>query len=140
MDTRDILRLATNRRKSHTNSNLVAYNKVKKVEYNGFIYDSKKEVEAAAHLNMLKGQGKVVDWKPQPRKFELIPSFRKNGKIWRASTYTPDFWVKWHTGKEGYYDLKGFKTEVFRMKQKLFEWRYPELTLYVIDTYKELVW
>ncbi len=99
-----------------------------KTEYGGFLFDSKREAEKAAELDILKRAGEVIEWRPHPT-YALVPSFRKFGKTFRQITYTPDFYVKWKDGKEEIIDIKGFITEVFRLKHKLFEWRYPEYHL-----------
>lgn len=103
----------------------------KRTEYNGYIYDSKKEAEYAMYLDSEKERGAVLEWKRQPG-FVLIPRFRKNGKIWRPTRYIADFWVKYHDGKEEIIDAKGYVTRGFQLKYKLFEWRFPELSLKIV--------
>lgn len=67
--------------------------------------------------------------------FELQPKFRINGKMIRAITYTADFciYVREFNVEENDYndptllyviDAKGMETEVFKVKKKLFAFKY----------------
>jgi hypothetical protein len=62
-------------------------------------------------------------------KFILQETFKKNGQTHRAITYTADFQIK---SNKLLYDVKGFTTIEFKIKQKLFEFKYPELNLCLI--------
>lgn len=57
-------------------------------------------------------------------KFELQPSFKLNGKTKRAITYTPDFtfWDGDQLVKA--VDVKGVQSETFKVKAKLFCYKY----------------
>ena len=59
----------------------------------------------------------------------LQPGFTKNGKRHRPITYRADFRVRYKDGHEAIIDVKGYKTQVFRIKQKMFEYKYPEKEL-----------
>ena len=63
----------------------------------------------------------------QPR-FLLQESFKKNGKTFRKIEYIADFMYE-EDGKVIVEDVKGMKTDVFKLKRKLFEYKYPDLTL-----------
>ena len=65
-------------------------------------------------------------------KFELLPGFKKNGRTFRAITYTADFKVTYADGHVEIIDVKGIKTEVFKLKRKIFEFQYPDLTLKIV--------
>jgi len=71
-------------------------------------------------------------------KFELLPKFRdKDGKAIRAIHYVADFLVK--DGKEEHVvDAKGAPTETFKIKAKLFKYRYKK-RLYLLKNNKEMV-
>jgi len=64
----------------------------------------------------------------QPR-FELQPSFKKNGKTFRKIEYVADFEVTFADGAIRIYDCKGMRTEIYKLKQKLFEFKYPNLEI-----------
>lgn len=64
------------------------------------------------------------------KSFELQPSFKKYNKTYRAITYKADFYY-YDVEKEQIVieDTKGFKTEVYKIKKKLFEYKYPDYEL-----------
>jgi len=106
------------------------YNKYnnKKVEYDGYKFDSKKEADFYKKLKALQKAGKVKKIEVHP-KFELQPSFKKNGKTYRAINYYADFLVYYSDGITKLYDTKGKRTEVYKIKKKLFEYKYKDLTI-----------
>ena len=58
----------------------------------------------------------------------MIPSIKdKNGKKHRATTYIADFVIKYKNGVESVIDIKGKKTEVFKIKEKMLLYFYPEI-------------
>lgn len=93
--------------------------KNKKVIVDEIKFDSKLESEwylDNKHLNPIL----------QPS-FELQEAFRKNGKLHRAITYKADFQLN-----NEVIDVKGIETTDFKIKKKLFKYKYPELTLKVV--------
>ena len=101
----------------------------------GIKFDSKLEAERYAQLKMMERSGVIRDLELQPE-YELIPSFRKNGKTWRRTVYKADFrYILCEDDKTIIEDVKGSTaviTDVFRLKQKLFEYKYPELTIKIV--------
>ena len=101
----------------------------------GIKFDSKLEAERYAQLKMLERAGVIRDLELQPE-YELIPSFRKDGKTWRRTVYKADFrYILAEGDRIIIEDVKGSTaviTDVFRLKQKLFEYRYPELTIKIV--------
>lgn len=106
----------------------------KKTFIDGIKFDSKLEAERYAQLKMMECAGVIRDLELQPE-YELIPSFRKNGKTWRRTVYKADFRYISCDDKTIIEDVKGSTaviTDVFRLKQKLFEYKYPELTIKIV--------
>ena len=101
----------------------------------GIKFDSKLEAERYEQLKILERAGVIRDLKLQPE-YELIPLFRKNGKTWRKTVYKADFrYILSENDKTIIEDVKGSTaviTDVFRLKQKLFEYKYPELTIKIV--------
>lgn len=101
----------------------------------GIKFDSKFEAERYAQLKILERAGVIRDLELQPS-FELLPSFRKNGKTWRKTVYKADFrYILCDSDRIIIEDVKGSTaviTDVFRLKQKLFEYKYPELTIKIV--------
>ena len=109
----------------------------KKTVIDGIKFDSKLEAERYAQLKMIERAGVIRDLELQPE-YELIPSFRKNGKTWRKTVYKADF--MYILAEDDSYiieDVKGSTaviTDVFRLKQKLFEYKYPEYTISIVTS------
>lgn len=101
----------------------------------GIKFDSKLEAERYAQLKILERAGVIRDLELQPS-FELLPSFRKNGKTWRKTVYKADFrYILADGDRIIIEDVKGSTeviTDVFRLKQKMFEYKYPELSIKIV--------
>lgn len=106
------------------------YNNVK-TEVDGIKFDSKKEAEYYCQLKLLKQAGEIKDFGLQP-KYELQPSFKKNGTTHRSITYIADFVIDNNDGTTDIVDIKGVETQVFKIKKKLFEYKYPDKNLKII--------
>lgn len=101
----------------------------KKTTVDGIEFDSRAEATRYTELKLLQRAGKIRDLKLQPE-FELIPSFRKNRKTFRRTVYKADFsYFDIERSKYMVEDVKGFRTDVYALKKKLFEYKYQNLTL-----------
>lgn len=88
-------------------------------------FDSMAEMNRYHELKMLEQAGEITDLELQP-KFLLIPKTKKGG---RAIYYYADFkYVR--DGKTVYEDVKGFQTDVYKLKKKLLLWQYPDINFY----------
>lgn len=109
----------------------------KKTFIDGIKFDSKLEAERYAQLKMMECAGVIRDLELQPE-YELIPSFRKHGKTWRKTVYKADFrYILCEDDKTIIEDVKGSAsviTDVFRLKQKLFEYKYPDYTISIVTS------
>lgn len=93
------------------------------------VFDSIREGNRYRELKLLERAGKIKDLSLQ-HKFELQPSFKKNGKTFRAINYIADFvYFDLERMRIVVEDVKGFKTKEYLLKKKLFEFKYPELTI-----------
>ena len=101
----------------------------------GIKFDSRLEAERYAQLKLMERAGAIRDLELQPE-YELIPSFKKDGKTWRRTVYKADFrYILAEGDRIIIEDVKGSTaviTDVFRLKQKLFEYRYTELTIKIV--------
>ena len=108
-----------------------------KTVVDGIKFDSKLEAERYAQLKILERAGVIRSLELQPS-FELLPSFRKNGKTWRKTVYKADFrYILCEDDRIIIEDVKGsiaVITDVFRLKQKLFEYKYPEYTISIVTS------
>lgn len=100
-----------------------------KVIIDGIKFDSKLEANRYAELKILEKAGIISALQLQPS-FELIPAFSKGGKKYRAAHYVADFMYYDNQEKRvKIEDTKGMETEVYKLKRKLFEFKYPDLTI-----------
>lgn len=104
--------------------------KNKKVQIDMYVFDSIAESKRYKELVLLQRAGKITELQLQP-KFLLQESFRKNGKTYRKIEYIADFMYE-ENGQVIVEDVKGKETEVFKLKHKLFEKKYPALELRII--------
>lgn len=96
----------------------------KKVKYDGYTFDSIKEKNYYIKLKLLEKAGKIKELELQ-KEYELQPSFKLNNKTSRKITYRADFTYKTtEDDKLHVVDIKGFRTDVYRLKKKIFEYKY----------------
>lgn len=101
----------------------------RKILIDGILFDSQLEASRYCELKLLQRYGKITDLELQVP-FELIPKFEKMGKIYRPAVYKADFvYYDKEFEKIAVEDTKGFKTELYKLKRKLFEYKYEELTI-----------
>ena len=97
--------------------------KNKKVVVDNILFDSKKEANYYTKLKILRDAGKILDLELQKR-FVLQQGFKLHGKTYRAITYIADFVYKDQEGQTHVVDTKGYCTEVYKIKKKLFMKKY----------------
>ncbi len=93
-----------------------------KTTIDGITFDSKKEAKRYTVLRSLQEGGYIRGLELQVP-FELVP--KGNGE--RAVKYIADF-TYYDVEKQVAIveDVKGYKTDVYKLKRKLFKYRYPE--------------
>jgi len=92
------------------------YGAVKK-EYKGGLYHSTKEAIHAQELDLLLKTKKIKSWRRQV-KIDL----QSNG--YHIANYYVDFEVTHNDGLIEFQEVKGYETDVFKMKWRLFESMY----------------
>lgn len=97
----------------------------KKTCVDGITFDSKREADRYLALKSMEEDGIIEDLRRQVR-YELIPAFDVDGKHYRPVYYVADF-VYVEDGKEVVEDVKGMRTDVYRLKSKLFARRYGKV-------------
>ena len=102
----------------------------KKTQVDMYVFDSIAESRRYKELALLQKEGEIRNLELQPR-FLLQNSFKKNGKTYRKIEYIADFQYI-EKGKIIIEDVKVKETEVFKLKRKLFEYRYPDFELKII--------
>lgn len=102
----------------------------KKTQIGMYVFDSIAESKRYKELALLEKAGQIKGLKLQP-KFLLQEGFKKNGKIYRKIEYIADF-MYIENGKVIIEDVKGMETDVFKLKRKMFEYKYPEFELRIV--------
>jgi hypothetical protein len=95
----------------------------KKTVIDGITFDSKREAQYYAELKLLRRAGQIKDIQLQPV-YEIHPAYKKGKKKIQAITYKADFLVTYSDGHTEVIDVKGVLTEVYRIKKKMFEYKY----------------
>lgn len=80
----------------------------RKTELDGVTYDSKKEARRAAELNLMLKNGEIITLARQVR-FRLA----------KGIEYVADFVYTTKDGEQITEDVKGMKTDVYKLKKKL---------------------
>ncbi len=102
-----------------------------KTEVDGIVFDSKMESRRWQQLKLKLAAGEIKNLQRQPE-FTLQPAFRKHNKAYRAITYRADFEYQTQDGRTVVEDVKGMETEAFKIKKKMFEYKFPELSLILV--------
>lgn len=95
-----------------------------KIMFDGHTFDSIKEKNYYIKLKALEKAGLIRTLELQ-KEYVLQDSFKLNGTTRRKITYKADFsYISVKDNKIHVVDVKGFKTEVYKIKKKLFEFKY----------------
>jgi hypothetical protein len=92
----------------------------------GIVFDSKREATRYWELRIMEKSGEIIDLELQPE-YELQPAFEHNGNKERAIKYRADFRYKDRRGVEVVEDVKGHRTELYRVKRKMLLHRYNDI-------------
>ena len=104
----------------------------KKTIVDGITFDSRDESLYYEALKNMKANGLIKDFELQP-KYLLQEAFVKNDKKYRPITYIADFKVINNNGSFYLVDVKGMLTTEFKIKMKLFNYKYPDIELKLVS-------
>lgn len=128
----------------------------KKIMIDNIQFDSKLEAEYYVHLKKLKEEMKIKGFELQPE-YKLLDAYivvknniylegtkeykkYKNSKLKdrdvREVNYIADFLIYNNDGTKTVVDVKGQETEVFKIKRKMFDIKYPNENLLLLDKYQ----
>jgi hypothetical protein len=93
----------------------------KKCELDGYKFDSLKERQRYIDLMLMEQAGLIQRFVVHP-KFELYAGIK----------YIGDFMVYGNNDKKWVEDVKGYETDVFKIKAKLFREKYPDIELRMV--------
>ena len=89
-------------------------------------YRSKWEYRYALYLQLLKEQNHIKDWVHEPRTFYF------DGIKRGTNNYKPDFMVTFPSGKQEYFEIKGYETSKDLTKYRRMAKYHPDIVLNVI--------
>lgn len=95
----------------------------KKVVADGLKFDSKHERDIYLKLKTAEKCGAIRNLRCQVP-FELQEKYTINGRTVRAIKYVADFTFENKDGTQEVWDAKGVRTDVYKLKKKLFEYKY----------------
>lgn len=96
----------------------------RKTVIDGISFDSQAEADYYCQLKLLLRAGKIDGFCRQAR---FIVTEGKNGE--KGTEYVTDFIIFLPNGKYRIVDVKGVKTEVFKLKVKCLREKYPKLKI-----------
>jgi len=97
----------------------------KKTEVDGYKFDSHKEAKYYLYLKSRQENKEIKNLRLQPV-FTLQENFTHEGKTIRKIKYVADF--SYHEDDVfTVIDVKGMKTDVYKLKKKLFLFKYPSI-------------
>lgn len=95
----------------------------RKVVVDGITFDSKHEAEIYTQLKALERCNKITNLKTQVP-FVLLEKYKINNRTVREIKYIADFTFTNADGQVEVWDAKGVRTDCYKLKKKLFEYRY----------------
>ena len=110
-----------------TSSSTSKYKNEKDVRIIGnkkYVFDSKREAKCFDDLYRQQQLGIIKNLKTQPS-YELIPTLKHGDKTLRKISYIADFTYIDQNGNKIVVDAKGFQTDVYKLKKRLFIMYYP---------------
>ena len=94
--------------------------------YEGIIFHSAREMNAYIGFRIIEKSGQIAKLERQVP-FPLL-AWSPSGPV-KVSKLILDFRITETDGTQRLYESKGFVTEVYRMKKKLFEANYPDMRI-----------
>jgi hypothetical protein len=108
-----------------------------KVHVNGIKFDSIVEAKYYVYLLKEKATRKNIKEIKMQVPFILQEGIKKNGKTILPIKYIADFVVDYTNDTTRVIDIKGVVTADFKIKRKIFEYKYHDYTLECINLYED---
>ena len=101
----------------------------KKVIIDGIEFDSRLEANRYCQLKILERAKEIKDLHRQVE-YVIQEGYKKNNKTIRPIKYVADFvYYDLKKKKTIIEDTKGYRNEVYKLKKKIFEYKYPDLEI-----------
>ncbi len=106
----------------------------RKVTVDGRTFDSAMEADYYLTLKQKVEDGILKSFICQP-KFKICDEYVRNGKKIKAAFYVLDFQEFYVDGRVEYVDVKGFETDIAKLKRKLLESKHPNIRVKWLTRY-----
>ena len=103
----------------------------RKVEHDGYVFDSAAEAARYRELSLLENAGAITDLRVHSR-YELQKAFQTAAGVRLSAIHYESDFDYWERGKKIVEDVKGVETAAFKLKRKLFLYQYPQIELRVL--------
>ena len=100
----------------------------RKINIDGICFDSRAEADYYCRLKLLLRAGEIDGFCRQAR---FVVTEGKNGE--KGTEYVTDFVIFYPGERYKIVDVKGVKTEVFKLKIKSLRAKYPKLTVHLTE-------
>lgn len=110
---------------------IIKQTKENKGKMPGQVFHSRQEAEYFLVLVDKLRKGEITDLRLQP-KFTLQDAFYHDGKKILAIEYVPDFEIVYPNERIVYIDVKGHEDAQFKIKHKMFKFRYRDHELLLL--------
>lgn len=95
--------------------------------FDDIIFDSQLEMKYYRDVLCPGVESGHIKYYELQKKYELLPSFIRNGKKILPITYVADFYIEYADGHTEVIDTKGMPDNVAKIKRKLFWFKYPDV-------------
>lgn len=95
--------------------------------FGDIIFDSQLEMKYYRDVLCPGVESGHIKYYELQKKYELLPSFIRNGKKILPITYVADFYIEYADGHTEVIDTKGMPDNVAKIKRKLFWFKYPDV-------------
>lgn len=107
----------------------------KKVHIGELKFDSQLEADYYTYLQENKNELGIIDIQLQ-YPFLLIDTIKYHETTYRKRVYKCDFRITYKDGLVEVIDVKGFETDVFKIKRQLLLERYPNINFWCVKKLK----
>lgn len=105
----------------------------KKVQLDGYTFDSQLEAQRWQQLQILLTAGAIRELSEPHKEYTIVDKTLVRGKWERAVKHEVDFdYVETTTHQHVVEDVKGYATAVWKLKRRLFVERYPHIEYRIV--------
>lgn len=96
--------------------------------YNGIQFDSIMEMKYYRDVVLPQAESGQISKYELQKAYELQPKYQRDGKTVRAIEYIADYYIEYADGRVEVIDIKGCPDSTAKIKKKMFEYIYPDIS------------